>query len=55
MNEAIAAASRVYLDANCIIYFIERSDAWQTAVAALIRFAAENDRGMACSEIGVAE
>ncbi len=55
MNDTIAAASRIYLDANCIIYFVEQSDARQTAVAELIRFAMEHDRSMVCSEIGVAE
>ena len=55
MNRAIAAASKIYLDANCIISFIERSDAFQQKIAELIRFATDQELGLACSEIGIAE
>jgi predicted nucleic acid-binding protein len=55
MNKTIAKAAKIYLDANCIIYFVERADELQSKVAELIRFAAENDKELACSEVGVAE
>ena len=55
MNEAIATASKIYLDANCIIYFIERTDETQSKISDLIRFATDKGLGLACSEIGIAE
>lgn len=55
MIEALAAAARIYLDANCIIYFVERSDERQAAITELIRSATQNGQTLACSEIGVAE
>lgn len=55
MNEAIAAASRIYVDANCIIYFVERKDGLQTKIATLFSHAAETGKSLACSEIGIAE
>lgn len=55
MNERLIGASRIYLDANCIIYFIERTDELQGKVAKVIQFAGENDRHLVCSEVGVAE
>lgn len=55
MNEGIEKASKIYLDANCIIYFVERSDALQTKIVDLIRYSADKQQGLACSEVGVAE
>jgi predicted nucleic acid-binding protein len=55
MNKAIEEASKIYLDANCIIYFVERADALQAKVAELIRYATDHGQGLACSEIGIAE
>ena len=55
MNKAIEAASKIYLDANCIIYFVERTDELQARIAQLISYAGEHEQGLACSEIGVAE
>ena len=54
-NEAIRAAKRLYLDANCLIYFIERDDAIQKKVADLLAYADQNSIELVCSEIGVAE
>lgn len=47
--------SKIYFDANCIIYFVERSDELQAKIAALFLYAAENDLSLFCSEIGVTE
>lgn len=55
MNKAIETASKIYLDANCIIYFVERTDELQARIAQLISYAGEHELGLACSEIGVAE
>jgi predicted nucleic acid-binding protein len=55
MNKAIEAASKIYLDANCIIYFVERADELQAKIAQLIRHAGDHEQGLACSEVGVAE
>ena len=55
MIEAIRAAKRLYLDANCLIYFIEREDAFQKKIADLIAYADQNGIELVCSEIGVAE
>ena len=55
MNKAIEAASKIYLDANCIIYFVERADELQARIASLISYCADHGQGLACSEVGVAE
>jgi predicted nucleic acid-binding protein len=55
MNEAIRAAQRLYLDSNCLIYFIERDDDLKEKIADLITYADQNKIELICSEIGVAE
>ena len=55
MNDAIRAAKRLYLDANCLIYLIEREDTLQKQIANLVAYAVQNGIELAISEIGVAE
>jgi predicted nucleic acid-binding protein len=55
MIEAVQSAARIYFDANCIIYFVERTDDLHRKVADLISFSQENRKDLFCSEIGVAE
>lgn len=55
MNKAIEAASKIYLDANCIIYFVERADVLKERIAEVIDYAADHGKSLVCSEIGVAE
>ena len=55
MTSDFEAASKIYLDANCIIYFIERADKYQEKMKDLIGFATDKGIGLACSEIGIAE
>lgn len=55
MNSALATASRIYLDANCLIYFVERADGLQEKISTFIRNAVEGGRGLVCSEVGLAE
>lgn len=51
----IEGISKLYMDANCIIYFVERSDALQQKISDLLLYAAEHSIGIGCSEIGIAE
>jgi predicted nucleic acid-binding protein len=55
MIEAIKLASRIYLDANIIIYFFERADALQQKIGSIIADASENNISLYVSDIGVAE
>ena len=55
MNERISSASSIYLDANALIYFIERSDDLQEKVGSVISHAIENNIPLFVSEIGIAE
>ena len=55
MNEVIRSASRIYLDSNALIYFVERSDALQKKVGAVIAWAIDAKAAIVVSEIGIAE
>lgn len=55
MNERISSAASIYLDANALIYFIERSDDLQAKVGGVIAHAVENNIPLFVSEIGIAE
>ena len=55
MNARIKSASSIYLDANVLIYFIERADQLQEKVAVVIAYAVENNIPLFVSEIGIAE
>ncbi|MBI1867205.1 MAG: PIN domain-containing protein [Methylocystis sp.] len=55
MNERIRHASKIYFDANAIIYFFERADALQKAIARVIEHAVHANIPLVASEIGVAE
>ncbi len=55
MADVISTAISIYLDANAIIYFIERDDALQGKVATVIETAVSNNIPIYVSEIGIAE
>jgi predicted nucleic acid-binding protein len=55
MNDALADISRLYLDSNALIYFVEREDAIQRKVGGAIALALNSGRPVVVSEIGVAE
>lgn len=55
MNELLQSASRIYLDTNVLIYFVERTDALQVKVAQLFDFAVSSSIQIYMSEVGVAE
>ena len=55
MNDALADFSRLYIDSNVLIYFVEREDAIQRKVGDAIARAINRGRPLVVSEIGVAE
>jgi predicted nucleic acid-binding protein len=55
MKTRISSASSIYLDANALIYFMERSDDFQEKVGGVIAHAVENNIPLFVSEIGIAE
>jgi len=55
VNDALAGASRLYLDSNALIYFVERDDAIQRKVGDAIAGAINSGRPVVISEVGVAE
>ncbi len=55
MNELLREAKRVYLDTNCIIYFVEQADERKQKISDLIAHAIKSGIDIVCSEIGVAE
>jgi predicted nucleic acid-binding protein len=55
MIEIFQSTSRIYLDANIIIYFFERTDALQQKIGSIIADASESNVSLYVSDIGVAE
>ncbi len=55
MNETIAAATRIYLDSNALIYFVERFEDLQRKVAGLIEHSVRSNKTLVMSEIGICE
>jgi len=55
MSDAWRKASRLYLDSNALIYFVERADASQAKVADAIAWAVKAGAPIVISEVGVAE
>jgi len=55
MSELYRRASRLYLDANTLIYFVERADAFQAKIAEAVAWAVNSGTPMVVSEVGVAE
>jgi predicted nucleic acid-binding protein len=55
MNKHLESASRIYLDANALVYFIERSDELQEKIGRVVEFAVRADKPIYMSDIGVAE
>jgi predicted nucleic acid-binding protein len=55
ISSKLKSASKIYLDANVIIYFFERSDHLQKNIGTLIAFAKGNNAELFVSDIGVAE
>lgn len=53
--EQIERASKIYFDANAIIYWLERVDALQEQITRVIDHAINTDVSLVVSEIGVAE
>jgi predicted nucleic acid-binding protein len=55
MNELYRRASRLYLDANALIYFVERADMRQAKIAEAVAWAVDSGTPIVVSEVGVAE
>ena len=55
MNAAINSAASIYLDANIIIYYMERDDELQQSVGQIIAKSVADGVSLFISEIGIAE
>ncbi len=55
MNSIIAAARKIYVDSNVIIYFIDGDETSQRLAARLFEYAEKRDIELVTSEIAVAE
>jgi predicted nucleic acid-binding protein len=55
MSDAYRHASRLYLDSNALIYFVERADASQAKIGDAIAWAVRAGAPIVISEVGVAE
>ena len=55
MNKLLHSASRIYLDTNVLIYFVERTDALQVKIAQLFDSSVMSSIQIFMSEVGVAE
>jgi predicted nucleic acid-binding protein len=55
MSDAYQRASRLYVDSNVLIYFVERADTRQAKIADAIAWAVQAGVAIVVSEIGVAE
>lgn len=55
MNNDLAGARKIYIDANIIIYFVEGNVAFQDKVMSVFEYADKNDIPLMTSEISVAE
>jgi predicted nucleic acid-binding protein len=55
MSEGYRKASRLYLDSNALIYFVERADARQAKIGEALAWAVTAGAPIVISEVGVAE